>query len=243
MSPTLEAAITPQTQLVAVSAIQFFSGARADLVGLGEICQKHNILFVVDAIQAIGHMLIDVQAMHIDILASGGQKSLMSAPGTGFLYVRNNVAENLQPRSIGPNATVDFLHWLDYDITPRPGAKRFMMGTLNYTGMATALASIGLFEELTREAIDAHTSGLAAYAIDALQSRGFSIITPAECHGPIVTFVYDDSTEITNQFMARLSENNITVTTHKDRASKPYVRISIHCYNVEDDIIKFLNFL
>jgi cysteine desulfurase / selenocysteine lyase len=83
----LKEKVDEDTKLVAASAIQFFSGHRTDLLEIGRFCHERDILFVVDAIQAVGHMPIDVQAMHIDALVTGGQKSLLGPPGH-WLYVR-----------------------------------------------------------------------------------------------------------------------------------------------------------
>ncbi len=82
--------------VVVVSSVQFFSGHRADLAALGAFCRARGILFVVDAIQSAGHIPIDVQAGQIDVLLAGGQKSLMSAPGVGLMYVREAAAERLR---------------------------------------------------------------------------------------------------------------------------------------------------
>lgn len=241
----LEKAVTNRTRLVAVSAIQFFSGGRADLYAIGQFCKAHNLILSVDAIQAIGHIPIDVQAMNISILASGAQKSMMALTGSGFLYVRRDLAEQMQPRAIGPNATDGWEHWLKFDTTPREGAMRFMMGTPNVPGMFSVISSLKMFEELGRASIDVHTTQLAADLIQALTERNFDVVTPTDpyLHGPIVTFAYSDSHDETDTFMQQLKDNSVVATKHMDASGKPYVRISFHCYNVNNDITHFLNLL
>ena len=241
----LEQALTPRTRLVAVSALQFFSGGRADLMAIGEFCRQHDLIFSVDAIQAIGHMPIDVQVMNIGVLSCGAQKSMMALTGSGFLYVRRDLAEQMRPRSIGPNATEGWEHWLKFDVTPREGAMRFMMGTPNVPGMFSVISSLQLFEELGRAAIDAHTTHLATLAIEGLTERGFNVVTPAAPthHGPIITFAYDDTHDKTDAFMKMLKQNNVVATKHLDAPGNPHVRISVHCYNVQNDIQYFLNLL
>lgn len=229
-------------RLVAVSAIQFFSGARADLIALGAYSHANNILFVVDAIQAIGHMPIDVQAMHIDVLATGGQKSLMALAGIGFLYVRRELADTLQPASIGPNAVQGWEHWLRYNLAPLPGAARFGTGTPNILGIPSVIASLSLLRELGCEAIEAHTTALSRYAIRELDQRGYQLVTPYDVQGPIVTFSYGDLAT-TNALLKRLDADGVSVTKHLDTAGNPYVRLSVHCYNREDDLQCFLNAL
>ncbi len=229
-----------KTRLIAASAIQFFSGHRTELAAIGAFCRQNDILFAVDAIQAAGHIKIDVQAMNIDILAAGGQKSLLSLPGAGFMYVRDEVAAAMHPRSIGPNATRNYQHWLDYDITPRPGAARFTAGTLNIVGIFGLLESMGLLQELGLENIDRHTTQLADTAIEKLTAMGYELATPRRSHGPIVTFKTGLGEEATDDLVANLRQHNISVVKHLDEAGVPYIRLSFHCYNTQAEVAKFM---
>jgi cysteine desulfurase / selenocysteine lyase len=239
----VEPLVDKRTRLIAVSAIQFFTGHRADLAALGAFCRDRGIIFVVDAIQAIGHMKIDVQAMNIDVLATGGQKSLLAAPGTGFMYVREAVCATMRPRIIGPNATVDYLHWLDYNMTPLPGAQRFWSGTPNLVGIFGAMESLTLISELGVEAIDRHTTMLAAESMTLLAERGYELATFAGEHGPIVTFKTGVDGATTDSLVTYLAENKVAVVKHLDRAGVPYVRISFHCYNNIEEAHRFIALL
>lgn len=232
------------TRLVTVSAIQFLSGHRADLAALGAFCRERGILFAVDAIQAAGHIPIDVQAMQIDILAAGGQKSLMGPPGQGFLYVRREVAERLVPALVGPNAVDGWEHWLHYDLKPRQGAWRFMMGTPDVVGMRGLVASIRFLQRLGLEHIDAWTRHLTQVAQEDLGARGFQTITPTDpaLQGPIATFRIGDPADpvaadaAATAMMQRLGAAGIRVTKHWDAHRVPHLRIATHCYNTEDEV-------
>ncbi len=241
----LDAVVNDRTRLVAISSVQFFTGARSDLQALGDYCHQHGILFAVDAIQSVGHIPIDVQAMHIDILATGGQKSLLALTGTGFMYVRHEVAETMQPTSIGPNAVQNWMHWLDYDLTPSEGATRFMAGTPNIQGMVSMMSSLSLLTELGRETIDIHTTALSRYLLEALDAKGYRCVTSPEPgrYGSIVTFQYSDANEATDEYVKMLTDQQIMVTKHLDKIGAPYVRLSTHCYNIENDLQHFLNTL
>ncbi len=229
------------TRAVAVSAVQFLSGQRADLTGIGRFCHENDLLFIVDAIQAIGHIPIDVQAMHIDVLATGGQKSLLALPGVGFLYVRQAVAEQMRPRLIHSNATADYLHWLAYDLTPLPGAARFASGTPNVPGVMGMIASLELLAELGTVNIDAHTAGLTRYGAKQLAAAGYEVITPLDDAGPILTFCspYDSAT--TDRLVMHLTERQTVVGKHLDAEGDAYVRLSFHAYNVPAEIDRFLS--
>ena len=242
----LQEVVDEHTRLIAASAIQFFTGHRTDLMEIGRFCHERDIIFVVDAIQAIGHIPIDVQAMHIDILASGGQKSLLAPPGVGFMYVRHSLAETLLPRAIGPNATVDFLYWLNYDLTPLPGAQRFMSGTPNLVGMFGLYESVQLLQELGVAQIDAHTRQLATATIQQLHALGYTVITPhdqEQALGPIVTFRSPLDNEATDALVAHLAQQQTIVVKHVDSLGNPHIRISFHCYNTLAEVTRFMELL
>jgi cysteine desulfurase / selenocysteine lyase len=242
----LKETVDENTRLVAASAIQFFSGHRTDLLEIGRFCHERDILFVVDAIQAIGHMPIDVQAMHIDALVTGGQKSILGPPGVGFMYVNRTLAETLRPRAIGANATVDFLHWLNYDLTPLPGAQRFNSGTPNLIGLFGLYESVGLLQELGIAHIDRHTRQLATVAGEQLQALGFHLVTPTsngQAPGPIVTFRSRLDNEATDALVAHLAEQKVTIVKHLDPTGNPHIRLSFHAYNTLDEVGRFMELL
>lgn len=230
--------VDDQTRVIAASAIQFFSGHRTNLAAIGAFCRERGILFVVDAIQSIGHMVTDVQGMNIDVLASGGQKSLLALPGTGMLYVREEVAERLQPKPIGSNATHDYMHWLDYDLTPLPAAQRFSMGTPNVLGLFALDASLQLLESLGVDNIDRHTTELSAAAIAMLERLGYEVIT-LPGHGPIVTFCPRLDDAGADAVVAALDKRQISICKRWDAERTPYLRLSFHAYNTLDELQRF----
>lgn len=95
----MEAAIRPETKAIICTHGSNVTGNLVDIAAIGELTQKHGILFVVDASQTAGVFPIDVQAMHIDILCFTGHKSLLGPQGTGGLYVRTGL--QLRPLKSG----------------------------------------------------------------------------------------------------------------------------------------------
>lgn len=86
----LERAIRPDTILITVMAANNEIGTIQPLAEIGALAKKHGILFHTDAVQACGHIPLDVDAMRIDMLSASGHK-LHAPKGVGFLYIRRGV--------------------------------------------------------------------------------------------------------------------------------------------------------
>lgn len=87
----LEAAIRKDTCLVTIMFANNEIGTVQPIAEIGEVCHKHGVLFHTDAVQAVGHLPIDVKAMHIDMLSSSAHK-YHGPKGVGFLYARKDIA-------------------------------------------------------------------------------------------------------------------------------------------------------
>ena len=80
-------AIMPTTRLIALTHASNVLGTVQPVAEIGRIVRENDLLFLVDAAQTAGVIPLDVQAMHIDLLAFPGHKSLFGPTGTGALYV------------------------------------------------------------------------------------------------------------------------------------------------------------
>ncbi len=86
----VKAAIREDTCLVSVMFANNEIGTVQPIAAIGAVCAAHGVLFHTDAVQAVGHVAIDVKAMHIDMLSSSAHK-FHGPKGTGFLYARKGI--------------------------------------------------------------------------------------------------------------------------------------------------------
>lgn len=142
---------TPKLQVVVLSWVSFETGYTLDLARIGAACRDRGIFFVVDAIQGVGALTIDVASLPIDILACGCQKWLLSPWGAGFVYVRPDLVQRLEPCDVSWMAvrdSDDFTRMLEYDFTYRDDARRFEVITLPFQDFAGMNAALDLFHEV-----------------------------------------------------------------------------------------------
>ena len=97
----LLSAVDAHTRLLAVSSVQYASGLRMDLQQLGDFCHDHGVLFCVDAIQSLGALPFDVQAVHADFVVADGHKWLLGPEGLAVFYCRAELRPQLRLHQFG----------------------------------------------------------------------------------------------------------------------------------------------
>ncbi|OLC97904.1 MAG: hypothetical protein DMD29_13475 [Gemmatimonadetes bacterium] len=173
----------PRVRVLAVSFVQFANGYRADLKRLGAACRVHGAYLVVDGIQGIGNSVLDVRETPVDILACGGQKWLLSPWGSGFVYVRKELIETLEPAVTGWMAfegTDDFTRLTEYNPSFRGDARRFEMITLPYQDFHGMLHSLNLLLDIGTKSIADVTRSLHEPLLSWADERGVRVVSPRE---------------------------------------------------------------
>jgi cysteine desulfurase family protein len=125
----VERLLRPNTKLIAILHASNVNGAIQPLSKIGALARAYGIPFLVDASQSAGAIPVDVQAMHIDLLAFPGHKGLLGPQGTGGLYVSEAV--DLRPLKEGGTGS-------DSNSARQPlfYPDRLESGTLNFPGIA-----------------------------------------------------------------------------------------------------------
>jgi cysteine desulfurase/selenocysteine lyase len=91
----IKSAITPKTRMIAVTHASNVIGTIQPVAEIGRVARDREVLFLVDCAQTAGVVPVDIQEMHIDLLAFPGHKGLMGPTGTGALYVSPRVKVNV----------------------------------------------------------------------------------------------------------------------------------------------------
>ena len=222
----------PGVRCVSVSWVGFASGYRVDLERLGRACRERGIFLVVDAIQGLAPLTLDLSRIHVDVLACGGQKWLLSPWGAGFVYVREELATTLPPPVVSwmaARGTDDFRMLTEYDFTWRDDARRYEFVTLPYQDFAGMNASLELIHELGPSAVAGHITGLADLIVAWARDAGVELVTPVDSsrRAGIVCLRPRDAGAVS----ARLRAKGI-VHSYREGA----IRFAPHIYNTPDDV-------
>jgi len=182
----IAAAMDARTRIVSCSGVQFSYGFRMDLDGLCELCHARGALVNLDMIHWIGALPLDLSKTPVDFLSAGGHKWLLAPIGTGFFYARAAVRDRLQLTTVGYHTVDKSEDHLDYDLTPRPDARRFEEALVNFPGLWGLAESVRMFLEVGMDNVARHIRELTDRAAEGLLRKGYRIVSsmaPAERSG------------------------------------------------------------
>src|SRR5213079_3736618 len=140
-------AIDERTLLAPISHVLFRSGEIQDVEAIVRRAHEVGAHVVLDCYQSAGVVPLDVTALDVDFATGGSVKWLCGGPGAGWLYVRPDLAERLEPTLVGWQA-----HARPFAFEPEleyaAGARRFLTGTPNVPALYAATAGYDVIEEV-----------------------------------------------------------------------------------------------
>lgn len=211
----LPEAITQETTLVAVSAVQSADGAIADLPAIREACRAAGALSLIDTTQAAGWM--SYRATDFDITVTSGYKWLLAPRGTAFMTIRPELMDQVIPAAANWYAGED--RWASIYGGPlrlATDARRYDISPAWHSWVGAA-PSLKLLADLGSAAIHAYDVGLANRFCAALELPSTS--------SAIV------SVEVTEEAAAIVAEHRIACAMRAGR-----LRLSFHLSNSEADV-------
>jgi cysteine desulfurase/selenocysteine lyase len=224
------------TRIISVSAAQFNTGFLVDLHFLGAECRRRGIVLAVDAIQALGRVPLDVQAMNIDFLAAGGNKGLLATVGAGFAYCSDRIVAEVVPPYAGyqsvvnetappsPIAEFETVAW-------HPDARRIESGNLNYNGINAMALGAGLLLELGVDRIADWTAVLEADLRRSIAELPLDVIPIADPANRCGTVCLNYPPAVESDLIAILERHRVYATVRGG-----WMRLSLGFYNTRDQV-------
>ena len=174
-------AVRKNTRLIACVHGSNVTGTLQPVRDIGAVARECAVPFLVDAAQTAGHVPIDVQADHIDLLAAPGHKGLLGPLGTGFLYIRPGVEKMMRTVREGGTGSRS-----DLDVQPDFMPDRFEPGSHNAIGLVGLSEGVKWILDRGVDTLWAHERELIKQMIDGL-GGGWAGHTDAEAAMPGLT--------------------------------------------------------
>src|SRR5690349_23012498 len=173
----LSSLIDHNTRIVAISHVQYASGFRADLERLGRAARRHDALFVVDAIQALGVVPTNVEAELVDVAAGASHKWLLAPEGVGYLYLSDRARERIQPTLVGWTSVPNPDDYFNFE----QGWNRGTLAWETGTGPAALLhgfrASLELIHSQGVQKIANYLEELTDYLCERLEGKNYDVVS------------------------------------------------------------------
>jgi len=168
-----------------------------------------------------------------DVVTGGTVKYLLGSAGLGFMWLRDSLRSGLLPTQTGWFADEDIFEMSIADYSPHMSARRFDSGTPPVPSLYPGVAGMQLIAEVGVPAIEAHVRRLNDRLLEGLDALGATVVTlrgEGE-HGPLICVLATDP----NTLVAALASEHIVTSTRDSN-----LRISLHLYNVEEDVDRIL---
>ena len=246
---TLPTLITQETKIVALGAVSNVLGIINPIKAIIQKIRKinPNVIVVVDAAQAIGHMPVDVVDWDADFVAFSGHK-LFGPTGTGVLFGKHSLLQTLRPVSFGGGMVLDACA---PETLYKESPACFEAGTPNIAGIIGLGAAIEYINTLGLDTIQAHENALALYAIRRLKEEfggSLHIVgeTAPDKKSGIVSFVvegihpHDTAQLLGEQGICVRAGLQCAAPLHESLNLSASTRISLSVYTTESDIEKLI---
>ena len=196
--------IDERTLLVPVSHVLFKSAEIQDVERIVRRAHDVGAYVILDAYQSAGIVPLDITALNVDFAVGGSVKWLCGGPGNGWLYVRPDLAERLEPAYTGWQAH-ETPFAFEEEMRYAAGAARFLTGTPNVPALYAATAGYDLIEEIGVERIRANSLRQTDLLIRLAEAAGYGIASPrtAERRGGTVTVHVDDFAAVHKELSER----------------------------------------
>jgi kynureninase len=222
-------AIDERTLLVPVSHVLYRSGEIQPVERVVARAHEAGAYVCLDAYQSAGAVPLDVSVLGVEFCVGGSVKWLCGGPGAGWLYVRPDVSERLEPAFAG---------WMGHarpfafepEMAPAPGAARFLTGTPIVAANYAASAGFELIAEVGVDRIRANSMRQTALLVELLDAAGFELTSPRdpERRGGSVVFRVPEFEAV----QAELARRDVLC----DARPEAGIRFGPHFFNTDDEL-------
>ena len=226
--------IDDQTLVVSACHGYYQTGFKQNIPAIAELAHEKGAFLYVDAYQTMGSEVFDAPSSGADFVASGNLKFLMGIPGIAFLWVRPEVASEMEPSTTGWFGRADPYAFEAKRLDWAEGARRFDLGTPPIMEAYVARAGMAWLRELGLDAIEAWNDTLGQRCVEGAAERGLTVLGPHDpaMRTPTTAIACDNSHAVE----ATLRDQRIIAS-----ARGPAIRLAPHFYNTIEDVDRALD--
>lgn len=240
----LETALDSRVRLIALTHVASQNGTVQPAVQIGKLARRHRICYLLDAAQSAGQMPLDVQEIGCDMLVGTGRKFLRGPRGSGFLYVRYDLIEHLEPLRVDLHSA----RWIsEQEYRFRGDARRFESFECPIAGKIALGRAMAYANEQGLADIHSRVVTLAQRLRNDLAAiPGISMHEAMHADSGIVTFNCPGMDADTVYRRLREQGINTSVARYDNtrfdfqrRGLGDINRASVHYYNTEEEVDRF----
>src|SRR5712691_5621887 len=223
------AAIDEETLLVPFSHVLFKSAFLQDAKAITERAHEVGAIVVLDAYQSAGTVPFNVKDLNVDFATGGSVKWLCGGSGAGYLYIRPDLQDKLEPKTTGWMA-----HEAPFDFDPElryaPSVARFLHGSPAIPALYAAQSGYQIINEIGVEAIREKSVRQTSRLIEVAEEAGFRITSPKDSarRGATISVWHEQAAAITKELIRREF-----IVDYRPGAG---VRISPHFYTSDEEL-------
>ena len=240
----LENLIDPRVKLICLTHIPSGGGLVNPAAEVGKVARSAGIPYLLDACQSLGQMPVDVKLIGCDLLCGTGRKFLRGPRGTGLLYVRNNLLEQLEPNQLNHHAA-ELLSVDHYRL--RMDAKRFEYWERSCAGQLALGVAIDYALDWGLDTIRDQVRLVAENLRHRLTGLdGVTVVDQGlERCGIVTFFARQKPADLLQQQLALWNVNTSIVTfsanpiSTEKRRDPTLLRASLHYYNTLGEVEDF----
>ncbi|HDL63801.1 MAG TPA: aminotransferase class V-fold PLP-dependent enzyme [Proteobacteria bacterium] len=229
----IEEKINKDTGIIVTSHVQYCTGFKQDLIGLGKLCRRRGLISVVNASQSAGAMPIDLKKADIDFMVFKSLKWIMAGYGAGVLYINKRWFNKINYPMAGWKSVNNPGLMDNKNLDLKKDASELEVGCIHLPCIFALNGALDFLEKIGKENIRNRIYELGDYLVSELKKSGFEIISPLarKYRSGITVIKIKNPLEMENILL----KNNIIVTARGDG-----LRVAVHIYNNKKDIDKFV---
>lgn len=217
-------------EILAISHVQYLTGALLDLSTIAEICKRNGVFLIVDATQSIGAMPIHFDHLGIDVLITSNYKWMNGGFGSGLMCFRSGYFEEYPPKIGGFGS----LKNMEGEWKYVPSSASFQPGHFNFSSLLVLEQALKEKNEIGLNKIEAHNHELALKFVVGIIESNQHIIGPTTMTGRSSIVCIEASKKLHRAF-----EQSMIRCTYRNNS----IRFAFHFSNSNEDVVKGLQVL